>query len=38
MTVERSHFLMRCKAWNGKRVELMKKMKKVVTGFDKVEE
>ena len=32
------HFLMRCKAWNGERQELMGKMKKVVTGFDEVEE
>ena len=31
------HFLMRCKAWNGEREELMEKMKKVVTGFDEVE-
>ena len=32
------HFLVRCKAWNGKREELMEKMKKVVTGLDEVEE
>ena len=32
------HFLMRCKAWNGEREELMKKMKKVVTRLDEVEE
>ena len=31
------HFLMRYKAWNGEREELMEKMKKVVTGFDEVE-
>ena len=28
------HFLMRCKARNGDRVEQIEKMKKVVTGFD----
>ena len=32
------HFLMRCKAWNRKREDLMEKMKKVVTGLDEVEE
>ena len=32
------HFLMRCKAWNGEREELMEKMKKVVTVLDEVEE
>ena len=32
------HFLMRCKPLNGEREELMEKMKKVVTGFDEVEE
>ncbi len=32
------HFLMRCKTWNGEREELMEKMKKVVTGFDEMEE
>ena len=32
------HFLMRFKAWNGEREELMEKIKKVVTGFDEVEE
>ena len=32
------HFLMRCKAWNREREELKEKMKKVVTGFDDVEE
>ena len=32
------HFLMRCNAWNREREELMEKMKKVVTGFDEVEE
>ena len=32
------YFLMRCKAWNGESEELMEKMKKVVTGFDEVEE
>ena len=32
------HFLMRCKAWNGEREELMERMNKVVTGFDEVEE
>ena len=32
------HFLMRCKAWNREREEVMEKMKKVVTGFDEVEE
>ena len=32
------HLLMRCKAWNGEREELMEKMKKVVTGLDEVEE
>ena len=32
------HFLMRCKAWNREREELMEKMKKVVTGFDEVQE
>ena len=32
------HFLMRCKAWNTEREELMEKMKKVVTGLDEVEE
>ena len=31
------HFLMRCKAWNREREELVGKMKKVVTGFDEVE-
>ena len=30
------HFLMKCKAWNREREELMEKMKKVVTGFDEV--
>ena len=32
------HFLMRCKAWNREREELMEKMKKVVIGFDEVQE
>ena len=32
------HFLMRCKALNREREELMEKMKKVVTGLDEVEE
>ena len=32
------HFLMRYKALNREREELMEKMKKVVTGFDEVEE
>ena len=32
------HFLMRCKALNRERQELMEKMKKVVTGLDEVEE
>ena len=32
------HFLMRFKAWNREREELMEKMKKVVTGLDEVEE
>ena len=32
------HFLMRCKAWNGEREELMEKMKKLVTVLDEVEE
>ena len=31
------HFLMRCKALNGEREELMEKMKTVVTGFDEVQ-
>ena len=29
---------MRCNAWNGEREELMEKLRKVVTGFDEVEE
>ena len=33
-----THFLMRCNTWNGEREELIEKMKKVVTGFDEVEE
>ena len=32
------HFLMRRKAWNGEREELMEKMKKVVIRLDEVEE
>ena len=32
------HFLMRCKALNRERKELMEKKKKVVTGLDEVEE
>ena len=32
------HFLIRCKALNREREELMEKMKKVVTGLDEVEE
>ena len=32
------HFLMRCKACNGEREELMEKVKKVVTGIDYIEE
>ena len=32
------HFLMRCKSLNREREELMEKMKKVVTGLDKLEE
>ena len=28
------HFLMRCKAWNREREELMEKMRKLVAGFD----
>ena len=32
------HFLMRCKAWNREREELIEKMKKVATGLDEVEE
>ena len=32
------HLLMRCKALNRERQELMEKMKKVVTGLDEVEE
>ena len=31
-------FLMRCKAWNREREELMEKIKKVVTGFYEGEE
>ena len=35
-----NHFLMRCKAyaWNREREELMEKIKKVVIGFDEVQE
>ena len=29
---------MRCNAWNGEREELMKKLRKAVTGFYEVEE
>ena len=32
------HFMMRCKAFNRMREELMEKMKKVVTGLEEVEE
>ena len=32
------YFLMRCKAWNGEREELMEKMEKAVTRLDEVEE
>ena len=32
------HFLIRCKALNREREELMEKMKKVATGLDEVEE
>ena len=32
------HFLMRCKAWNREREELMEKMRKLVAGFDEISE
>ena len=32
------HFLMRCKAWNREREELMEKMSKLVAGFDEINE